>query len=196
MSAPAAGSPGSPRASSLSAGALVLVLVLVLALVALLGCGAGAGGACVAAHSTGGGPGGCGAGVAGTPPASTGPTAAGTGPTAAAGATGTARSDGLVLALTVKPAVVGVGAPVEIELAARAARAPGAIGYLLRYGDGATSGSGAVPQFCLAGPAPSVRRVWRTTHRYRASGGYVVSASVYVNCTRERAVATTRVLVR
>ncbi len=185
MSAPAAGSPGYPRASLLSTGALALVLG---ALVALFGCGAGAGSACVTARSAGGGPGGCAAGVAGRP-------SAGTGPPVAGGAIDTVHPDGLVVALTVKPVAVRVGAPVEIELIARAARAPGVVGYLLRYGDGATSGSGAVPQFCLA-VAPPVRRVWRTTHRYRAPGRYVVSASVYVNCTRERAVATTRVLVR
>lgn len=164
-------------------------MLVLSALVALLGCGAGAGSTCVAARSTGGVPGGCGAGIAGTPPEDSRRSAAG-------GAVGTVRSDGLVVTLTVRPAVGRVGAAVEIELAAGTAHAPGAIGYLLRYGDGATSGSGAVPQFCLAGPTPPAHRVWRTGHSYRAPGRYVVSASVYINCTRSRATAVAAIVVR
>jgi hypothetical protein len=98
--------------------------------------------------------------------------------------------------LTVKPAVARVGAAVEIELDARAWRAPGAISYVLHYGDGVGTGSGAVPQFCIAGTVPPAHRTWRLEHRYQAAGRYVVSVSVRVNCTRDHATASTPVRVR
>lgn len=108
----------------------------------------------------------------------------------------TARSGSLVVTLRVTPTVATVGSAVKIELTARASHAPGALGYLVRYGDGATSGSGAVPQFCIAGAAPPANRTWPLEHRYGARGRYAVSASVYINCTGDRATATARVLIR
>jgi hypothetical protein len=97
--------------------------------------------------------------------------------------------------LVVGPTVAKVGAAVRIELTAQARHAPGAFGYLLRYGDGHASRSGAVPQFCIAGAAPAAHQTWRLAHRYRAPGRFVVSASVNVNCTDDRATASTRVVV-
>ncbi len=89
--------------------------------------------------------GGCGAGAAATSSGA-----------AAASTTATARAGGLVVTLAVTPA--RVGAAVQVELTARTPHASGALGYLLRYGDGTTGGSGAVPQFCLAGAAPPAHR--------------------------------------
>ncbi len=111
------------------------------------------------------------------------------------GDAGTARSGGLTATLVVSPAAVKPGGVVAIELLARARNAPGAVGYQLRYGDGTGAGSGAVPQFCVAGPGLPTHRVWRLKHRYRAAGRYVVSASVYVNCTRDHATANASVRV-
>ncbi len=100
------------------------------------------------------------------------------------------------MTLAAVPVAARVGEPVEIELTAQAPHAPGAVGYVLHYGDGAEAGSGAVPQFCIAGTAPPAHRRWRLEHRYRAAGRYVVSASVRVNCTRDHATASTPVRVR
>ncbi len=111
------------------------------------------------------------------------------------GGAGTARSGGLTATLVISPTAVKPDGVVTIELLARARHAPGAVGYQLRYGDGTGAGSGAVPQFCVAGPGPPAHRVWRLRHRYRAAGRYAVSASVYVNCTRDHATAEAPVRV-
>jgi hypothetical protein len=157
-----------------TAKALALVLALG-AFVLLAGCGAGT--ACVAGAPGGGTSGEC-------------------VPETSRGAVRMARSGGLTVTLAITPSVAKAGSTVAIELTARARHAAGALGYLLRYGDGRTSGLGAVPQFCIAGAAPPAHRSWRATHRYRAPGSYIVSASVYINCTQDRATATARLAIR
>ena len=149
------------------------------ALAALLGCGGGAGrtaGTAGAAGPTGGA----------EPPAGRAGPAAGQ----------AARSGGLTAKLVVTPGVVRRGRPVRIEVTANTPHAQGALGYLVRYGDGTTGGSGAVPQFCLAGPGRAARRAWSATHRYGALGRHVVLVSVYVNCTHDRVLVTAPVVVR
>jgi hypothetical protein len=158
--------------------ALAIPLGALVALVALTGCGAGGvRTACVAGSSSGAGAGAC---VAGEP----------------RGTSTTVSSGSLTATLALAPAVAKAGSAVTLELTASTPHAAGALGYLVRFGDGATSGSSAVPQFCIAGAAPPAHRVWRLEHRYRARGTYPVSASVYINCTRDRASVATRVLVK
>ena len=150
------------------------------ALVALTGCGAGDVRTACVAGSSGGAGAGAGACVAGEP----------------RGTSTTVRSGSLTVTLALAPAAAKAGSIVTLELTARTPHAAGALGYLVRFGDGATSGSSAVPQFCIAGAAPRAHRVWRLEHRYRARGTYLVSASVYVNCAGDHASAATRVLVK
>jgi hypothetical protein len=102
----------------------------------------------------------------------------------------TASSGGLTVRLTASPAPADRGSVVRIQIAATAQRAPGALGYILRYGDGTTSGAGAIPQFCLSGASRLTRQTWRLAHRYRTRGRYAVSVSAYVNCTHDRVSAT------
>jgi hypothetical protein len=167
-----------PRPVGLSPGVAALVGPLALgAVVAILGCGAGARSLCTPGAAGGGEPSRCTAGEQ-----------------RGAGST-TARSGGLTVRLVVAPTPVRRGSAVRIEVAAQARHAPGALGYLLRYGDGTTSGSHAVPQFCLSGAGKSVGQTWRLGHRYPARGRYVVSVSVYVNCTDDRATAAVPVVV-
>jgi hypothetical protein len=106
-----------------------------------------------------------------------------------------ARSGGLTVRLAVAPTLVAHGSVVRIEIVAHEQNARGAVGYLLRYGDGTTTGSGPVPQFCLSGENRPASQSWRLTHRYPTKGRHVVSASVYVNCTRERATVMVPLLV-
>ena len=100
----------------------------------------------------------------------------------------TARSGALTVRLRVVPSARGRMTAIEVVADDPSAR--GALGYLLRYGDGTSSGSGAVPQFCLEGRGRPVRQIWRHTHHYSAGGKYSLSVSVYVNCTDEHAGAT------
>lgn len=171
--------------------------MLALLVPAIVGCGAGARTesgvrtACVPGGAAGHGSTDCGSGVPRGADAPMG------GDTPARGAAqATARSGDLTVRLEAAPALAKRAGAVQIEVDARALRASGVLGYLLRYGDGTTSGSGAVPQFCLSGAGRPARRTWRVTHRYLARGRYVVSASVYINCTDEHATATVPVLVR
>ncbi len=85
--------------------------------------------------------------------------------------------------------------PIEFNLTAYAPHAPGAFGYRLRYGDGASAAQEAVPLICLAGKGAPMRQAWRLTHRYKAAGRYRVSVSVYVNCTSDHTTATVAVSI-
>jgi hypothetical protein len=159
--------------------------------IALGGCGGGAGKVGVAGSSSGShldGYGGVGQGEGG----------GGEGEQGKEGRAGmsTARSGALTVELLVEPSSPKRHSPVRVEIEAHEREAHGALGYLLSYGDGTTSGSGAVPLFCLGGAGHPATRVWRRTHRYAAARRYVVSASVYVNCSRDRAVASIPVVVR
>lgn len=102
----------------------------------------------------------------------------------------TARSGGLAVTLTAIPGRAKTGSPVEFNLTAYAPHAPGAIGYQLRYGDGASTAQNTVPLICVAGRNTPTRQTWHLTHHYRAAGRYRVSASVFVNCTSDHATAT------
>jgi hypothetical protein len=117
------------------------------------------------------------------------------GPASSGRAVGTAHAGGLTVRLVVTPSLAKRGSAVRIEVIAHEQHAGGAFGYRLRYGDGTASGSGAVPQFCLSPGSGPAHDVWRLTHRYRAKGRHVVSVSVHVNCTKDRATATTPVRV-
>jgi hypothetical protein len=82
-----------------------------------------------------------------------------------------------------------VGTPVTFTLTATESHAPGALGYVITYGDG-TSDSNPVPQFCVAGPGPPSSQTWTLIHRYTAGGTYTVTATVSVNCSPDKATAT------
>lgn len=106
----------------------------------------------------------------------------------------TPRSGSLVVTLTATPVRAKTGSPVEFDATAYERNTPYALGYQLRYGDG-TSAENVVPQFCVAGRGAPIRQTWRLSHRYKAAGRYRVSASVYVNCTRDHATATVAVSI-
>jgi hypothetical protein len=103
-------------------------------------------------------------------------------------------SGGLTVTLTATPIRAKTSATIQFKVTASAQSAPGALGYQLRYGDGA-SAENAVPQFCVAGRDTPTRETWHLSHRYGAIGRYRVSASVYVNCTSEHGTATVAVYV-
>jgi hypothetical protein len=111
-----------------------------------------------------------------------------------ASVTTTERSGSLTVTLTATPMRAKTGSSVELNLTAYAPHASGALGYRLRYGDG-TSAENVVPQFCVAGGGTPTRQTWRLSHRYKAAGRYCVSASVYVNCTRDHVLAHITVIV-
>src|ERR1700691_212636 len=108
--------------------------------------------------------------------------------------TATARSGNLTATLTATPTRVKRGSIVQFAVTASERQARGALGYRLLYGDGA-SAENVVPMFCLAGRGTPVRHKWRLSHRYRSSGRYTASLSVYVNCTRDSALAHITVIV-
>jgi hypothetical protein len=177
------------------ARARALALPTLVGCMVATGCGAGSGaGGSGSGYAPGGGTETAGSNPASAPRGGAGPVGSDPADTPRDGA-GTARSGGLTATLVVAPAATRAGGVVTIELTARARHAPGAVGYLLRYGDGTGAGSGAAPQFCIAEPAPSAHRTWRLKHRYRIAGRYVVSASVFVNCTPDRATASAPVRV-
>ena len=107
----------------------------------------------------------------------------------------TVRADGLVLSLTVKPQPANVGAVVKFDLYLSATHAKGALGYVLQFGDGATS-QNPVPMFCLAGLGRAAHETWQLSHRYARSGTFKIVASGYVNCGPGRISTSTRLLVR
>jgi hypothetical protein len=111
-----------------------------------------------------------------------------------ASSTAIVRSGSLTATLTATPTRVKRGSIVQFAVTASERRARGALGYRLLYGDGA-SAENVVPMFCLAGRGTPVRHTWRLSHRYRSSGRYTASLSVYVNCTQDRALAHITVIV-
>lgn len=88
-------------------------------------------------------------------------------------------------------AVTATGSPrrgaVRYTIRATDARAPGALGYEITFGDGASARS-ALPQFCVSGRGRPTRARWRVTHRY-TSGTYHVTVTVRANCTQVAATA-------
>lgn len=113
---------------------------------------------------------------------------------APASPTAIVRSGNLTATLTATPTRMKRGSIVQFAVTASEHRARGALGYRLLYGDGA-SAENVVPMFCLAGRGTSMRHTWRLSHRYRSSGRYTASLSVYVNCTQDRVLAHITVIV-
>ena len=105
----------------------------------------------------------------------------------------TAHRGGLTIALAVTPVSAPAGSAIRFTASAEEDHAAGAIGYRLSYGDGAAAESGAMPLFCVGGPAPTMNRTWRFSHRYKSTGNYRAVLSVDVNCTVDRATAAVTV---
>ena len=69
-----------------------------------------------------------------------------------------AGSRGLTITFSVVPSRAAAGATVQFNLNLAARAANGALGYMVRFGDG-SSHANAIPMYCLAGPAdPSTNR--------------------------------------
>lgn len=150
----------------------------------LAGCAGGARTACVGGATAADGSGGC------------APGAVEAGAARSGGAEAVGRSGELRVTLAVTPTVARAGAAVRVTVVATDPHTQGALGYVVRYGDGATVDSSPVPQFCLAGAGRPAHQTWALTHHYRVHGRYAISATAHVNCTDESATALTRVVVR
>lgn len=109
-------------------------------------------------------------------------------------ASATATAGGLTVTLTAAPSRATHGGNVAFTATAHETHAPGALGYQLSYGDGATD-QNAVAQFCRAEPAGPTSETWPTKHAYRASGTYTVVVTVRANCTSDRATASLSITV-
>ncbi|MFI5004312.1 MAG: hypothetical protein ACHQE6_04790, partial [Solirubrobacterales bacterium] len=59
----------------------------------------------------------------------------------------------------------------------------------------ATTAENVVPMFCLPGKGAPVHQTWNLPHRYKSSGRYKVSLTVYVNCTSDRVMANITVII-
>jgi hypothetical protein len=106
----------------------------------------------------------------------------------------TAASHGLVITLSVVPARAAPGTSVELYLSLAARAANGALGYVVRFGDG-TRRANAIPMYCLAGPGRPEHETWRLAHRYARAGTYYISATGYANCGPDRVSVTSRVVI-
>jgi hypothetical protein len=91
--------------------------------------------------------------------------------------------------LTADPSHGPVGTAVTFTIEASETNAPGALSYLLSYGDGSQA-SNPVPQFCTAGPGAPATQTWTLTHQYSAAGTYTVTVNVGVNCSPDKAAAS------
>ena len=144
----------------------------------LAGCGDAGRTACVGSGASGGQPSGCAADARAQHGLVTG------------------RSDGLAVTLAIAPTPASAGSPVVVRLTATDPHARGALGYVVRFGDGTTAESSPVPQFCLAGTGRPAHQTWRLPHRYERRGRYSMSATVYINCTHDLATVRTEVVMR
>ena len=118
----------------------------------------------------------------------TAPTTVATSPSSAVAVSGT-----LTLTLAASATRIAPGAPITVTVSATDTQARGALAYRVSYGDG-TSDQNVVPQFCLAGAGIVSHQTWPLTHRYTASGNYLVVATVTATCTPDRATATLSVI--
>jgi len=107
-------------------------------------------------------------------------------------ATSSARGLSVTLAVTPPRAVPGAPVAFTLSLAARAAN--GALGYMVRFGDG-SSRANAIPMYCLAGPGRPEHATWRLVHRYARAGSYHVSVTGYANCGPDRTNVTHNVVI-
>jgi hypothetical protein len=102
-------------------------------------------------------------------------------------ATGT--SGGLTIVLTANPSRGPTGTPVMFTLKAVESSAPGALHYQVTYGDGGID-SNVTPALCTAGPGQPQTQTWSLTHQYATATNFTVVASVSVNCSPDKAMAT------
>jgi hypothetical protein len=105
-----------------------------------------------------------------------------------------ASSHGLSITLSVVPSRAAAGATVQVNLDLAARAANGALGYMVRFGDGSVHAN-AIPMYCLAGPGRPEHQSWRLTHRYAHAGTYRVSAVGYANCGPDHASVTSLVTI-
>lgn len=100
----------------------------------------------------------------------------------------TVQRHGLLVHLSARTS--GPAGTVRVVVRAEDAHAPGALRYVVRFGDGAVA-QNRVPLFCVPPPGPRRRATWHLTHRYARAGSYRLSVHVSANCAA--AVATTSV---
>ena len=105
-----------------------------------------------------------------------------------------ANSRGLTITLSAVPARAAAGATVQFNLSLAARAANGALGYMVKFGDG-SSHANAIPMYCLAGPGRPEHQTWRLTHRYAHAGTYHVSAVGYANCGPDHTSVTSLVTI-
>lgn len=108
--------------------------------------------------------------------------------------TSTTSSGPLSVSLTVAPVRAAPGAAVEFNVGVADQRATGALGYVLRFGDGSVRAN-PLPMFCLAGPGSPESGSWRFAHRYSRAGTYRASVTGFANCWPARATTTVTVKV-
>jgi hypothetical protein len=106
----------------------------------------------------------------------------------------TATSRDLRISLSVIPARAAPDEPVLFNLTITDRAANGALGYIVRFGDG-TSHANVIPMFCLAGKGRPEHEAWRMAHRYARAGSYHVSAIGYANCGPDRGSVTRQLVV-
>lgn len=71
--------------------------------------------------------------------------------------------------------------------------ANGALGYVLKFGDG-SSGSPVMPMYCLA-VGRAAHATWQLTHRYSSAGHYKTTATAFSNCGGGRVTTTVDVRI-
>jgi hypothetical protein len=99
---------------------------------------------------------------------------------------------GLSIELTATPSRGSIDTPVVFTLQATEANAPGALHYLITYGDGSQA-SNVTDDLCTAGPGAPASQTWTLSHQYATAGTYTVTATVGVNCSKDSATATVSV---
>ena len=81
---------------------------------------------------------------------------------------------------------------VHFTISASASEAPGALHYVVAYGDGHTAAN-TTPLFCRAAPGGPEHQTWTLAHTYAKAGRYTVTATVGVTCSSHRAGVTLRI---
>jgi hypothetical protein len=101
-------------------------------------------------------------------------------------ATATATSGGLSIRVTATPSNGQIGTAVAFTITATETHAPGALHYLIAYGDGETA-SNPTDEVCVAGPGPAANESWSLSHNYLTPSTYTVTVTVGVNCSPDSA---------
>jgi hypothetical protein len=104
----------------------------------------------------------------------------------------TAHNAGHGLTVTMAAVRGSAAHSVTFTITASASHAPGALHYVVAYGDGTTAAN-VTPQFCRAGPGRPAHHTWRLTHTYPGVGPYPVTAQIGVTCSTHVLGATQRV---